>query len=300
MAERWAAGQSEFAPCRRARGQGSARDARKSVGDTLGWRHDVIFASGATEALGIAAMARRPSGGHRRNRNMMRWRGDGRECEVLPVDHMGCDAAALGSALAGEPALVAVQLVNNETGVIQPLDDIARSVRDAGSLLLADCAQAAGKIALPDADLIAVSGHKFGGPPGIGALLVKDVERLRRAAGRARLSRGTENLPAAAGVAAALGGGAFARRNAGLQRFVPGLSGNKGGRRVIAATGHSSMRPSALMRCPACRARANWSSSTSPESPSRLGSACSSGTMKASRVLTAWALTPISTVASCG
>ena len=81
----------------------------------------------------------------------------------------------------------------------------------AGSLLLADCAQGAGKIALPDADFIAVSAHKFGGPPGIGALLIKDLARLEASGGQERgYRRGTENLPAAAGMAAALHARTFA------------------------------------------------------------------------------------------
>ena len=92
------------------------------------------------------------------------------------------------------PALVAVQQVNNETGVIQPMAEIAERVREAGSLLLADCAQGAGKLPLPDADFIAVSAHKLGGPPGTGALLVKDVATLAASGGQEKgYRRGTEN-----------------------------------------------------------------------------------------------------------
>ena len=90
------------------------------------------------------------------------------------------DLAKLEKLLSHGPTLVAVQQVNNETGVIQPMAEIAERVREAGSLLLADCAQGAGKLPLPDADFIAVSAHKLGGPPGIGALLVKDVGDARR------------------------------------------------------------------------------------------------------------------------
>ena len=76
------------------------------------------------------------------------------------------DEAALDAVLAEGPALVAIQQVNNETGVIQPLDRIARAIREAGSLLLADCAQSAGKLPLPDADFIAACGAQARRPAG--------------------------------------------------------------------------------------------------------------------------------------
>ena len=60
--------------------------------------------------------------------------------------------------LAKGPALVAIQQVNNETGVIQPLGRLADRIREAGSLLLADCAQSASKLELPDADFVALRG----------------------------------------------------------------------------------------------------------------------------------------------
>jgi cysteine desulfurase len=116
------------------------------------------------------------------------------------------DPAALATWLHLAPGgLVAVQHVNNETGVIQPIDDIAEAIDAAGSYLLVDCAQSAGKLPLPRADLIMVSAHKLGGPPGIGALLVRDMKLLMPEGGQERgYRRGTENLPAILGFAAAL------------------------------------------------------------------------------------------------
>ncbi|HKD22308.1 MAG TPA: aminotransferase class V-fold PLP-dependent enzyme, partial [Rhizomicrobium sp.] len=71
--------------------------------------------------------------------------------------------------------LVCVMAANNETGVIQPLDEIAKHVRDAAALLMVDAVQAAGKIALFfDADYVALSGHKIGAAQGTGALIVKE------------------------------------------------------------------------------------------------------------------------------
>uniref|UniRef100_UPI0013DAD3ED aminotransferase class V-fold PLP-dependent enzyme n=1 Tax=Sandarakinorhabdus rubra TaxID=2672568 RepID=UPI0013DAD3ED len=131
----------------------------------------------------------------------------------LPVDGDGLIRIdALERQLAAGPALVAVQQGNNETGVVQPLDAIAALVRANGSLLLADCVQSAGKQPLPPicavADFIALSAHKLGGPPGVGALIVKDPATLvavQRGGGQERgLRGGTPNLPGIAGFAAAV------------------------------------------------------------------------------------------------
>src|SRR3546814_3578204 len=82
---------------------------------------------------------------------------------------------------------------------------MADAVREAGGVLLADAAQSAGKRPLPDADMVAVSAHKLGGPPGIGALILKDERLIEAAGGQERgLRGGTENLPAIMGFAAAV------------------------------------------------------------------------------------------------
>ena len=91
----------------------------------------------------------------------MRWGQMQRSSRCIPDGLI--DEQALDAILAEGPALVAIQQVNNETGILQPLDRIAPKIREAGSLLLADCAQSAGKYPLPDADFIALSAHKLGG-----------------------------------------------------------------------------------------------------------------------------------------
>src|SRR5207248_2461859 len=102
------------------------------------------------------------------------------------------DEGALDAVLAEGPALIAIQHVNNETGVIQPLERFAQKIRSAGSLLLADCAQSAGKLPLPEADFIAACGHKLGGPPGIGVLLVRNLATLEAVGGQEKgYRRGT-------------------------------------------------------------------------------------------------------------
>lgn len=110
------------------------------------------------------------------------------------------------------PALVCVMAANNETGVLQPVAEIAALVRAHGSLLFCDASQAVGKIAVSfrdfGADMMAVSAHKFGGGLGAGALLIKQGIRLGAlidgGGQEGRRRSGTENLPAIAAMVAAL------------------------------------------------------------------------------------------------
>jgi len=136
------------------------------------------------------------------------------EAERIPVDRDGIVALdALDRLLADDPrpALVSVMLANNETGVIQPAPEIGRIARMHGALFHCDTVQAAGKITLDaraiGADLVTLSAHKLGGPPGIGALAITSELELRpllRGGGQERGHRaGTENLPGIAGFAAA-------------------------------------------------------------------------------------------------
>lgn len=177
----------------------------------------IIFTSGGTEALGTAlhgarhpahATARLPILASATEHSAVLHACP--DIKLLPVEPNGIlDLAALRTALSAGPALVAVQAGNNETGVIQPLAEIAALTHTAGGLLLADCVQAAGKIPLPaEADFLAISAHKLGGPAGVGALIVKRPDSLNpllRGGGQERGFRGgTPNLPGIAGFGAAL------------------------------------------------------------------------------------------------
>jgi cysteine desulfurase len=203
--EAWANPSSPHAEGRRARAL--LEEARATLGEVLGWRHDVIFTSGASEAIEmVAARARIGRRAHGATEHAIVPHAMGAASKVIPVGADGLiDEAALDDVLSEEPALVAVQMVNNETGILQPLDRLAPKIREAGSLLLADCAQSAGKYPLPDADFVALSAHKLGGPPGVGALLVKDLGTLEPVGGQEKgYRRGTQDAPGALAFAAAL------------------------------------------------------------------------------------------------
>ena len=265
--------------------------ARKTIGEKLGWRHDVIFTSGGSEAIQMAAsrakVERRIVGPAEHEAVIAAM---GPDAVVLRVDSNGLiDIAALERALAGGPALVAVQLVNNETGVIQRLDRIADAVHRAGSLLLADCAQAAAKVPLPDADFIAITSQKFGGAPGTGALLVRDLATLEPSGGQERgYRRGTENLPGIVGMAAALESGAFAEampRLAGLREKLEREITTAGG--LVIAADAPRIATIGAYAMPGVASSSQLIQLDLAGISVSAGSACSSGSMKPSRVLAA-------------
>jgi cysteine desulfurase len=134
--------------------------------------------------------------------------------ERIPVSADGIvDLGRLEELLASDPrpALVSVMLANNETGAIQPVADVADVAHRHGALFHCDAVQAAGKIPVDivaiGADLISLSAHKLGGPPGIGALIIGgsvEIAPMIRGGGQERGRRaGSENLPGIAGFAAA-------------------------------------------------------------------------------------------------
>ncbi|MBU6166275.1 MAG: aminotransferase class V-fold PLP-dependent enzyme [Alphaproteobacteria bacterium] len=185
----------------------SARDAVAAA--TGAAAEQIIFTSGGTEALALAihGCGLPLIAGATEHSAVLAARADARIAPVRPSGLIDLDA--LERLLQSGPALVAVQAGNNETGVIQPLAEIAALAHRHGGLLLADCVQSAGKAAWPDAaDFIAISGHKLGGTMGTGALIARDSARLapvQRGGGQERGHRGgTPNLPGIAALAAAL------------------------------------------------------------------------------------------------
>jgi cysteine desulfurase len=253
----------------------------------LGWQGELVFTSGASEALWIALNRCKTS---RRIVSAVEHDAVFRaapDAEVVPVIEGEIDPDSLRHS-AG--ALVAVQHINSETGTnLMPTmqSKLASAVREGGAQLLVDCSQSAGKITLPDADMLVVSAHKFGGPIGIGALLVRDFNLLEPGGGHERGYRqGTENLPGALGMAAALeasgldGWASTAEQQLSLKNAIlrhgqaisPGFQCTH-----IIAAAHPTMSAQALL----IRLDAMGFAVSA-------GSACSSGTLKKSRVLDAF------------
>jgi cysteine desulfurase len=163
-------------------------------------------------------------------------------------------------------------------------------VREAGSLLLADCAQSAGKLPLPNADLIAVSAHKLGGPPGVGALLVRDLATLHAVGGQEKgYRRGTQNVPAAAGFAAALVSRPYdmERLSALRERLDRGIE-QAGG--LVIARDAPRIATIAAYAMPGVTSASQLVQFDLAGISVSAGSACSSGSMKPSRVLQAMEL----------
>lgn len=259
-------------------------EARARIKDALDWRGHVIFTSGASEA--IAMVLGRAKAGTRivspvEHDAVQRLAKDG---ERLRVDQYG---RALVRDIP-EGALVVLQHVNNETGVIQPVADMAAEVQAAGGLLFCDCAQSAGKLALPQqADMIAISAHKFGGPPGVGALLVRDLAMLEPSGGQEQGYRGgTENVPAIVAMAAALEESRGWIGTATALRVYLDAQILAAGGEIVA--GDAERIPTiASYRMPGVAARVQLIRFDMAGISVSAGAACSSGTLKTSPVLKA-------------
>jgi cysteine desulfurase len=164
--------------------------ARKQVQQAIGLAGgSLAFTGSATEALNWAIKGTLEKAPPDRNRivtvqtehaavlDTCQWlEGRGVEVVRLPVGHDGLlDPARVEAAVDETTSLVAVMLVNNEIGVIQPVGEIAKIAHHAGALMLTDAVQALGRVPIPDGpDLIAVSAHKIHGPKGIGALWMRE------------------------------------------------------------------------------------------------------------------------------
>ncbi|AKH42035.1 cysteine desulfurase [Altererythrobacter atlanticus] len=159
--------------------------ARERVAALLPPGGTVIFTSGATESLNIAlrgcepALAGRPCAVSAIEHSAVfnTAQDIAGECHILPVDGDGLvdPQVALPEGL----GILSVMQVNNEIGTIQPVADLYARARAQGALFICDAVQAAGKIPIAEADVIAISAHKFHGPKGIGALWLRDGVELR-------------------------------------------------------------------------------------------------------------------------
>lgn len=201
----WANPSSPHAAGRAARA--ALEGARRRIAAAYGWPHELILTGGASESLHIAlrrSMASAVLMTSVEHDAVLRL---SEGAAMLPVTRDGViDLDILRDRVAAK-TLVCVQWANSETGVRQPIAAIAEIVHGAGGFLLVDAAQmpAGADPAVKQADLVVVSAHKRGGPPGVGALLVRDFGLLLPTGGQEKGYRpGTENLPGALGFAAAL------------------------------------------------------------------------------------------------
>jgi cysteine desulfurase len=290
-------------------------DARSAVAALVGGDpSEIIFTSGGTEADNFAirgvAEALEPTGRrhlvasaieHEAVLNTLKALAKrGWQTTLVPVDQSGVVSAdRVREALTEHTAIVSVMHANNEIGTIQPIADIAQATHARGALLHTDAVQSAGKVPIDvralGIDLLSLSGHKFNGPKGAGALWVKRGTRMLPilTGGKHERNRraGTENVPAIAGmgVAARLAvqkmAGEGARLTALRDRLeqtilsrVPGTAVNGTGARVPNTTNISFERVEAESLLIALDLEGIAVST---------GSACSSGTLEPSHVLRA-------------
>jgi len=292
--------------------------ARERMADRLGVHHSrVLFTSGGSESNNAAVRGAVASGlkagrpahvvvatpEHPSVLETARaLRSRGIDVSELPVDSRGCvDPGDLEGVLAAKPAcLVSVMHANNETGVIQPLLDLARIARESGAAFHADAVQALGKIPVRDeiaaADFISLSAHKIGGPVGVGALVVGDgaifEPVITGGAQESRRRAGTEPVALAVAFAEALEAaeedrGEVSARLASFRDLIEGAILDLAPRAVVHGRGAPRLPNTTNFFVPGAPGRtlvmqmdiAGYAVST--------GAACSTGSSRPSHVLTA-------------
>jgi cysteine desulfurase len=293
-------------------------DARIKVAALVNARpEDVVFTSGGTEANALALAA--PTGGtswkafissieHPSVLSGGRFTAGARS--VLPVTGEGVvDLDSLARLLAdevpeGTHPFVSLMAANNETGAVQPIAEAAGLVHEAGGVLHTDVVQMAGRLPLDmaalGADLLTLSAHKIGGPKGVGAVVLADgasVQPLMTGGGQEGRHRpGTENVAGIVGfgVAAELAAqevsnmGAVARMRDALERGVQDMAPDA----VVFSQNAPRLPNTSLIAVPGLKAETLVIGLDLAGVSVSAGSACSSGKVETSHVLTAMGASP--------
>jgi cysteine desulfurase len=192
----------------------AVENARESVAALIGCHAaEIVFTSGGTEADNLAVLGVVSAGDHVITSSIehhavlhscKHLQEIGCEVTFLPVDGRGLiDPADVRRALRAETKLISIMMANNETGVLQPVDEVGKIAAEAGICFHTDAVQAAGKVTIDVKQIgchaLSLSGHKMHAPQGVGALYVRKGTRIRPLlhGGRHERSRraGTENVP---------------------------------------------------------------------------------------------------------
>lgn len=192
----------------------AVESARESVAELLGCSaSEIVFTSGGTEADNLAIAGLVAAGDHVITSSIehhavlhatKRAGESGCEVTVLPVDGRGLvDPADVRRARRPNTRLISVMMANNETGVLQPVEEIGKIAAEARTYFHTDAVQAAGKVPIDvqriGCHVLSISGHKMHAPQGVGALYVRKGTQIRPLfyGGRHERSRraGTENVP---------------------------------------------------------------------------------------------------------
>ena len=301
--------------------RGIVERAREQVAALVGAEpRQVVFTSGGTEAACLALTPSMTVGGKPIGRLLM---SAGEHPCVLSGHRFGPDAVAvpllangvvdlealtgLLAAAGAAPPVLALQAANNETGVLQPVREAADLVHARGGVLICDAVQAAGRTPVSfqelGGDALILSAHKFGGPKGVGALVIDHRrlhigETLVRGGGQERGMRGgTENVAAIAGFGAASEAAGrdvpqeavrlAALRDAmetRLRAAVPGL--------VVFGEGAPRLPNTSAFAAPGTSAETMLIALDLAGVSLSSGSACSSGKVRTSHVLTAMDVAP--------
>jgi cysteine desulfurase len=192
----------------------AVENARESVAALIGCHAaEIVFTSGGTEADNLAVLGVVSAGDHVITSSIehhavlhscKHLQEIGCEVTFLPVDGRGLiDPADVRRALRAETKLISIMMANNETGVLQPVDEVGKIAAEAGICFHTAAVQAAGKVTIDVKQIgchaLSLSGHKMHAPQGVGALYVRKGTRIRPLlhGGRHERSRraGTENVP---------------------------------------------------------------------------------------------------------